>query len=370
MRLKRIARTTTISLVACSLLIAGGALASTERNTVSVMGTYVIPDGNRDANYGAGLHFAVGLPLDQRLTLEPNLVNLLYERDSDASKRDGGVGLGLDLMFSPVSAGAARFHLIGGLGALYEKLSGEHYWSPALNLGAGVRIAIGERFSLRGEARYHGAYNSDYPDANKAGRSGGQYRQDARLNLGLQYALGTVAPVVLAEPAPTPPPPPVTVPRDCPQPEPGAPVDADGCALPVPVQLARVCPPLARQFSVDARGCPVPQKVSFTDINFQLDSVELTAAAQRILDPLSEALRAAPELRLHIVGHTDSVGREAYNMQLSERRANAVRLYLFSRGVDPAQLSASGMGQSAPVADNRTPEGRALNRRVELEITR
>ncbi|MNH40347.1 Outer membrane porin F precursor [compost metagenome] len=71
-----------------------------------------------------------------------------------------------------------------------------------------------------------------------------------------------------------------------------------------------------------------------------------------------------------MVGHTDSVGSDAYNQALSERRASSVAEYLLSQGVAPNKITSEGKGESQPIADNETEEGRAKNRRVELHINR
>jgi OmpA-OmpF porin, OOP family len=73
-------------------------------------------------------------------------------------------------------------------------------------------------------------------------------------------------------------------------------------------------------------------------------------------------------LRIRIEGHTDSVGSERYNQRLSQLRSNAIRKFLVDRGVDGARLEAIGFGEATPIADNKTAEGRAKNRRVEFNI--
>jgi outer membrane protein OmpA-like peptidoglycan-associated protein len=80
-------------------------------------------------------------------------------------------------------------------------------------------------------------------------------------------------------------------------------------------------------------------------------------------------LKNNPLWTLQVVGHTDSIGDPGYNQRLSEARAQAVVLALGKRGIDPARLSYQGMGASNPIGDNRTLQGRALNRRVELVRT-
>jgi OOP family OmpA-OmpF porin len=83
---------------------------------------------------------------------------------------------------------------------------------------------------------------------------------------------------------------------------------------------------------------------------------------------LDEAAQIMKEEDLSVVaeGHTDSIGSVSYNLKLSERRANSVRDYLITQGVPADRLEAKGFGKSQPVASNDTPEGRAMNRRVEL----
>ncbi|GEM_PF-1802550 len=87
-----------------------------------------------------------------------------------------------------------------------------------------------------------------------------------------------------------------------------------------------------------------------------------------VLDEIAQVLKDNPGLRIRIEGHTDSVGPASYNLRLSQKRANAVRNYLISKGIDPSRLEAVGYGESRPIAPNTTPEGRAKNRRVEFVI--
>jgi len=86
------------------------------------------------------------------------------------------------------------------------------------------------------------------------------------------------------------------------------------------------------------------------------------------LERLSWLLSDRPTMRIAIIGHTDSTGRLDRNMELSWRRANAVAKYLLSRGISEDRLQVVGKGPTEPIADNRLPEGRALNRRVEFRI--
>lgn len=101
---------------------------------------------------------------------------------------------------------------------------------------------------------------------------------------------------------------------------------------------------------------------------FDYDSDVLRAAARDNLASLAASLDKYPETDIMIVGHTDSVGTDGYNMSLSERRSAAAVNYLVSKGVERARLRSAGRGETEPVAANATAEGRQQNRRVEVAI--
>jgi len=87
------------------------------------------------------------------------------------------------------------------------------------------------------------------------------------------------------------------------------------------------------------------------------------------LDEVAAALLTQPELNVEVQGHTDSVGSAAYNLNLSDRRAAAVKAYLVGKGLSATALTAKGYGKAKPIAGNDTAEGRAQNRRVAFEVT-
>jgi outer membrane protein OmpA-like peptidoglycan-associated protein len=123
---------------------------------------------------------------------------------------------------------------------------------------------------------------------------------------------------------------------------------------------------------VDARGCPVlfePETtvVVLEGVTFELNSAVLTDAAEDVLDRVAQSLNGSPEIRVRVVGHTDSTGSRDYNVTLSQGRAESVVAYLVTRGVALSRLEAVGVGPDRPVGDNSTQAGRAMNRRVELE---
>jgi outer membrane protein OmpA-like peptidoglycan-associated protein len=158
-----------------------------------------------------------------------------------------------------------------------------------------------------------------------------------------------VAPPVAPEPPPLPPPPP--------------PADADGDGV---IDLKDLCPATPRGDRVDVNGCSCDVTVQ---VNFKSNSTEITGADAIALNSLADQVRRLPTLAGELSGHTDSQGSDAFNLELSRRRALAARDYLASRGINVSQLAVAGYGESRPTADNTTPEGRAQNRRVVLSRT-
>jgi outer membrane protein OmpA-like peptidoglycan-associated protein len=103
-------------------------------------------------------------------------------------------------------------------------------------------------------------------------------------------------------------------------------------------------------------------------ISFDTNSYAIKPSFAPVLDQVTQALVQHPELVAQVVGHTDSTGQPDYNMTLSQNRAQSVVSYLGGHGVAPQRLSAQGMGQTQPIADNNTETGRAQNRRVEIYL--
>lgn len=172
-------------------------------------------------------------------------------------------------------------------------------------------------------------------------------------------AIGAVMCKDPEKPAPKPTPPPKPKPKPAPMPKPDPDTDGDGVT-----DSNDDCPDTARGTPVDARGCPeVP---NLEGVHFEFDKSVLTSEAKSMMKTAAEILQRNPHVNLEIVGHTDSVGTDSYNQKLSEERARSVRTFLESLGVSSARLSDSGRGESAPIADNATREGRRANRRVEL----
>jgi outer membrane protein OmpA-like peptidoglycan-associated protein len=125
------------------------------------------------------------------------------------------------------------------------------------------------------------------------------------------------------------------------------------------------------QAELDAlKATPTPRGLVLTlgDVMFDTGRSELKSGATRKMDQLAQFLTEHSDRRVQIDGFTDSVGTDGYNEELSQRRADAVKAALVSRGVDPARIGTEGYGKAYPVASNNDSGGRQLNRRVEVVI--
>ena len=134
------------------------------------------------------------------------------------------------------------------------------------------------------------------------------------------------------------------------------------------------CPTLAG--TRENNGCPVIKqevinRVTYAAKNvfFATASAKLLSTSNKALNDVAKLLNEDPNLKLAIDGHTDNVGKAEYNLTLSQNRANSVKAYLVSKGVDESRLVATGYGLTMPIADNKTPKGRARNRRVEMKLS-
>lgn len=127
--------------------------------------------------------------------------------------------------------------------------------------------------------------------------------------------------------------------------------------------------PLTKPAPVAAAVVPTSEKVTYAaDAFFDFDKTAVKPEGKAKLDEVAAQLKDMDTEVIVAVGHTDSVGSAAYNQKLSERRAEAVKAYLVSKGVDPQKVYTEGKGETQPIADNKTRDGRAKNRRVELEV--
>jgi OmpA-OmpF porin, OOP family len=250
-----------------------------------------------------------------------------------------------------------RPYLMGALGAVRHKafsgatlenssFSSGGGWDPMAAVGVGISYNLSDRLAFRGEvaARYdrdNNSLNSPVSDA-----AGFTKRQsgfvDGIATVGLTYSFGGHAAAAPPPPAPPPPPPPAPPQRE------------------QAVEKAQ---------TIDLRG--VEFKFDHPKVGEKLvPSLKApTADSVQILDEAIDTLKRNPNVKVEVDGHTDSVGSDAYNQKLSERRAKGVFEYLTEHGVPQSQLDGPrGFGESQPIDTNDTAAGRQRNRRTELKV--
>ncbi len=132
-----------------------------------------------------------------------------------------------------------------------------------------------------------------------------------------------------------------------------------------PPAVAQSAPPAPTPVRAEA---PVAKKLILRGVTFDFDRAGIRPAARPVLDEAIATLKEQPQIVVLVNGHTDSIGSEAYNLKLSERRAQAVADYLVKGGIDRARLTVKGFGEADPVASNDSADGRTQNRRVELKV--
>lgn len=375
----------------------------------AVLGQVVIPDGERDGSDAYGVQALYGFPITSAIDLEIHGGSNYLRRESDR-RYDVFYHLGLALKLNlPRQADFSPF-LIGGLGATREDEVNRQEVRPFADIGLGFTYPIAaSNVAVRAETRYHLVLVDEVAAPDTYG--------DVRFNLGLQFGLEQRGPRLTdtdndgvvdgRDRCPdTPlgteidgkgcPLPPADSDADgvpdsldrCPGTPPGSTVDADGCPpppaaleppAPIPVQVIDTdgdgvldgsdsCPNTPKGLRVDATGCLVAQTTVLNDVQFEYDSSRLTGTAMEILKGVAASLKTQPDLRVEVSGHTDSLGPQAYNLNLSLNRAKAVEAFLVSEGVEASRLRVEGYGEFIPVASNDTEAGRLQNRRVEFKI--
>lgn len=155
----------------------------------------------------------------------------------------------------------------------------------------------------------------------------------------------------------------------CPQTLPGITVDYEGCELDTDadgvVDSKDNCPNTGRNFTVDYEGCP---KVATLNLTFKTGKYDLSRDIMLQLEDFADFLNNNIGYELIIYGYTDNAGDQELNQILSQNRANAVENGLILYGIDSMRITSVGRGQEMPIADNTTKEGRAKNRRIEVEL--
>lgn len=328
---------------------ASASYSALERPYVGISGAHVWLDDKRDAQDGLGLKLSFGWALSERWSAELNTSHFNFETNVPAGTDYYRTALGIDAVYAFNPAGWSPLLLIGA-GAVYNDAAPDNRdnFDFTANGGIGLLTPVLNDYGVRMrlEARYVYDTFEDNPT-------------DIHAYLGVTFPLRkpmtrevvrTEVKEVVRE----------RIVRE------EAPRDSDGDG--VPDSLDR-CPHTLRGAQIDREGCVVESAVIVLQgVHFEYNSAALTAASHAILSQAAESLRGQATMRVEVAGHTDSSGSDAYNLQLSSKRAQSVVDFLVAQGIDRSRLSSVGYGEMRPVADNDSAEGRASNRRVEFRV--
>ncbi|HEY0975341.1 MAG TPA: OmpA family protein [Solimonas sp.] len=344
----------TQGLVGASLLLATGVAAAAEVETsravseryIGILGSYSILDEARDdtIDWGGGFNLLYGVG-GSGLGFEVSVLGDAFETTQAGGADFYRLGAGIDLTYSfGDRASFTPFFVLGG-GAFHNDVvpNSEDDWSWFLQGGVGFVTGPFTDYGalrLRGEARY---IYDDYAEG----------FGDVRFGLGVEIPLfRTVTVLAGTETVRV-----VEVSTGL--------TDEDGDGV---IDSVDQCPNTPPGTRVDGNGCPLQKVIALDGVTFEFNSARLQPNAKGLLNEAQRILQRYPDMQIEVAGHTDSVGNDAYNLKLSQQRADAVRDYFLSEGVPAERLTSKGYGEAEPVADNETAAGRELNRRVELRV--
>lgn len=379
------------------------AAVNTEGNQIPYLGLstqYLITDSRRNSENGIGGQLTFGVPLASgHEAIEVRIHDSGYERPLDG-KNNYQTGLLVNYVrdWGGFTSLGIKPFATAGVGFVEEDVFADKHLHLSLDIGGGVIVPVPFKgWAVRLDAHAQLQANDETCQGAPCTRSASALT-DYLVNLGVQIPLSWFydKPAAVAAPAddcPLAVVDPASGRRDC-SPDsdadgvndrsdacPGTPrgeaVNRQGCSR---AQLNNDldsdgvansdddCPNTQPGLKVDRRGCVVKQKTALRGVTFESNSNRLTSEGRTTLNGVAETLKGQRGLKAEIAGHTDSLGSEAYNMVLSQRRADAVRNYLIERGIDDGRLTAAGYGELEPVDSNDTTEGRSNNRRVEFRI--
>lgn len=320
----------------------------------AVMPFWVHQDDERVINDDSGFGYrgVIGLPLNEHWHLEGQIADGNLETGIGGFTDYYQSQLGLDIAYRFGDADGFRPFVLAGAGAVKDDVypiradrPQKDETSPFANVGFGFisRGMTNAGLRIRLEARY---VMSDFD----AGFNDWQY------GLGLEVPVGRTETITKVKTK-------TVVQRQTIAPQP---IDSDRDGV---VNRLDICPNTPYGAEVDSNGCIVAkQTIELKDIQFESGSAKLKFASFTAIEKLSSFMKSQRNVNVTLAGHTDSTGSAKFNQTLSEQRANAVRSELIKEGIAPSRIKAVGYGESRPIADNKTSDGRLKNRRVEFEI--
>jgi OOP family OmpA-OmpF porin len=308
-------------------------------------------NGN-DVHYGTGASIIFGRHFGNGFGWEANYT---YS-DLETGPHGGGDyylhNLGGDLTYSLGDRQhLTPFVLIGG-GGTFDDVNPRSRNGGSGYVDAGLGLTTGtfwhNRIRLRGEVRASHDFIS----------TGDQHGYtDYRAGLGIEIPFYEVKPL---PPAAAPEAPVVVV-----KVEKTGLEDSDGDGV---VDSKDKCPDTPPHTRVDGDGCPIPKVLRLDGVTFEFNKAKLRPDAQTILNYVVSIMQKYQDMQVELAGYTDSIGKDSYNLKLSQKRAESVKAFLIDKGIDGARIQAKGYGKANPVASNDTADGREYNRRVELHV--
>ena len=325
----------------CAALLAGLGVAQAasaqefdDRWYLTGSAGFNLQDSARTTNDAPALGLGLGKFISPNWSVDGELNYQLPNFNANQDQNWSQYGISLDLRRHFLSEGRGwNPYVLAGLGYQRSEEEFDAFPSPnspgrredgnfAAKVGVGLQTTLEKRVGVRAEL----AYRADFDDTSVAAPNESWFG-DVLASVGVVIPLGP-APVAAVAP-----PPPAPAPTPAPPP------------------------------------APAPITIDLNGVNFDFDKSTLRPDAVAILGEATEILKRYPDLRVEVAGHTDSVGTAAYNQGLSERRAKAVYDYLTSNGIDSSRLAGPvGYGLTRPIDTNETKEGRARNRRTELNV--
>jgi OmpA-OmpF porin, OOP family len=315
-----------------------------KQHYIGVLATYLEPDDMRAPNvdYGNGFGLLYGQQYGNRFGWEAQLSADFFETGDNGGTDYYRQSLNVDVFYALGDRLSFTPFALLGIGYGNNDVFPEDRDGQELVANAGLGFVTGpvlfENLRFRGELRY-------IYDNFEEGLS------DYRAGIGIEFPLFRAAE---APPAETEVRVVSTGLNDA---------DSDGV-----IDERDQCPETPAGERVDGLGCTLPKVYALKGVTFEFDSARLRPDSQTVLDEVKSILARYPDMQVEIAGHTDSLGNDVYNQNLSLARARAVYDYLVSAGAVADQMRVAGYGEAEPVAPNDTEEGRELNRRVELRI--
>jgi OOP family OmpA-OmpF porin len=368
------------SILGVSLVLAAGAAMAgdhdfDDRWYVTPSVSFVKPDSNRNVNSALAAGIAFGKFVTENISMDLEIDKSTFDNKNDTGELSQKTASFIGRYHFAENMGM-RPYLGAGIGALrFKQEDADRETDAIVTLAAGVAKEISDRVKLRTELRYR-LQNSNTED------TGHDTFDDFLFNAGLNVAFGKAAKqttnTTVVEQAPT-----LDGDGDgvsdandrCPNTPAGTEVDSSGCALvdgdddrDGVANSRDKCPDSKAGAVVDNDGCEVQVVIELQGVHFDTNKSTLKAESIAILDAAVKTLGDHGTIRVEVAGHTDSVGSADYNQGLSERRAKVVYKYLVAHGISADRMTWAGYGESQPIADNDTSEGRAQNRRTELIV--